>query len=178
MRILNGKELHPRSDGRFHILYPYRNKIMQRLVRVVPCAGCGAERLSYESNFRRAGEKAYCRRCQSDRVSGLQRKGLKYKHGKSGYLLIYCPNHPAAKHGYIPLHRKIVEDSIGRNLTDAERVHHIDCDKENNAIENLVVVDVIEHNKAHGSLNSCAKRLIEIGALQFNRSTLRYEVCS
>jgi hypothetical protein len=55
-------------------------------------------------------------------------------------------------------------------------VHHIDCDKENNTASNLVVVNGWQHNKAHAALEGCVKRLIEAGALRFNRELMIYEV--
>jgi len=46
-------------------------------------------------------------------------------------------------------HRAIVEDSIGRELLAEEHIHHIDFDKTNNSIENLMIVSNSEHAKIH-----------------------------
>lgn len=48
-------------------------------------------------------------------------------------------------------HRIIVEEYLGRNLRDDEVVHHIDGDKRNNSISNLVVVTRAEHARIHAS---------------------------
>ena len=44
---------------------------------------------------------------------------------KSGYVLEYCPDHPACNaRGYVPQHRLVMERHLGRYLTGRERVHH------------------------------------------------------
>jgi hypothetical protein len=50
---------------------------------------------------------------------------------------------------YIPTHRKVMEDYIGRNLSIFEIVHHKDGDKLNNNIENLQIVSREKHCELH-----------------------------
>ena len=50
-------------------------------------------------------------------------------------------------------HRLVVERFIGRELTKEERVHHIDKDKKNNKIENLMLFkNDSEHIKFHNKV--------------------------
>lgn len=57
---------------------------------------------------------------------------------KSGYVLVYMPNHPNARHGrYVLEHRLVMERHIGRRLKRGEVVHHKNGDKTDNRIENL-----------------------------------------
>ena len=57
-----------------------------------------------------------------------------------GYILIKKPDHPYANnHNYVPEHRLKVEEALGRYLTPKEVVHHIDGNKQNNDISNLMV---------------------------------------
>jgi hypothetical protein len=57
-----------------------------------------------------------------------------------GYICDLVPDHPhAAQNGYVRRHRLVVEKAIGRYLDPEEVVHHIDGDKLNNSIENLML---------------------------------------
>ena len=46
-------------------------------------------------------------------------------------------------------HRLVAEKMIGRKLEKDEVVHHIDGDKRNNAPENLMLMDAVEHACFH-----------------------------
>lgn len=49
------------------------------------------------------------------------------------------------------IHRKIIEDAIGRTLTSDEEVHHIDFNHHNNRLENLIILSKSEHSKIHAA---------------------------
>lgn len=73
------------------------------------------------------------------------------QHHSSGYIMIYMPDHPMAKanHGYVMEHRLVMEESLGRYLTDGEIVHHINENKIDNRLENLELMTVSEHISHH-----------------------------
>lgn len=72
---------------------------------------------------------------------------------KGDYEYALVPEHPnATKNGYVLHHRIVMENSIGRLLTDDEEVHHIDFNKLNNAITNLKLMTNHEHRMLHASL--------------------------
>jgi hypothetical protein len=76
----------------------------------------------------------------------------------NGYVLIYKPEyHRAMKSsgydGYVYEHIYIVEESLGRHLTKDEHVHHLDENRSNNRIDNLIVLSNKDHGKLHGYLN-------------------------
>ena len=79
-----------------------------------------------------------------------------------GYRYVYCPTHPYAlkncgNAGYIMEHRLIMEQHIGRYLTEEEVVHHKDRNKVNNDISNLQLMTIGEHTRLH-ALEDCKKK--------------------
>lgn len=68
--------------------------------------------------------------------------------GKYAYAVV--PEHPKSdKHGYVLAHRVIMENEIGRILTDDEQVHHIDGNGKNNSLENLQIIRKGIHQSMH-----------------------------
>lgn len=69
---------------------------------------------------------------------------------KGDYIYTVVPEHPNAnKHGYVLLHRIIMENHLGRILDNDEVVHHIDGNKRHNTIENLKLMTAKEHVILH-----------------------------
>lgn len=67
-----------------------------------------------------------------------------------GYLWEWCPGHPRAAHGVVLQHRLVVEVSIGRFLSKAERVHHRNHCRWDNRPENLELFGShADHMRAH-----------------------------
>ncbi len=63
-------------------------------------------------------------------------KGGRKKH--KGYILIFKPEHPFCdKGGYVPEHRLVMEEHLGRYLIKDEVAHHINEIRDDNRIENL-----------------------------------------
>ena len=76
-------------------------------------------------------------------------KGGKYLDNR-GYLEIYNPEQSTRKKPYIKEHRLVMQLHLGRKLLPNEHIHHLNGNKLDNRIENLVLLS----NKEHGLLHS------------------------
>lgn len=79
----------------------------------------------------------------------------------NGYRLIYKPEHPSAMKsdnwiGFVYEHRYKIELELGRLLRDDEEVHHLDCDKSNNDLSNLIVLTKAMHRRLHNWIDNGA----------------------
>lgn len=81
----------------------------------------------------------------SERMTGLfSEKSIGWGGGvhinSNGYRIIYSPSHPnASKTKYVLEHRLVVEKIIGRYLHPSESVHHVNENRKDNRIKNLVL---------------------------------------
>lgn len=75
-------------------------------------------------------------------------KGGRYLN-QNGYVMILKPEHPSSDiNGYVREHRVVMEKKLGRFLKRFEVVHHIDHNKINNKITNLMLFSSqMEHKK-------------------------------
>ena len=77
----------------------------------------------------------------------------KWKGGRqihNGYVLLLMPEHPRANiHGYVREHVLVMCNHLNRIIDANEIVHHINGIKDDNRIENLVILTRAEHCKEH-----------------------------
>jgi len=143
-----------------------------KVIRI--CDDCGSEdevviRDVYKRRIRSKNKdnKDYCWRCARKRAGFLRRKGKLLL--ADGYFREYKGDKR------VFLHRLIMEKSIGRDLLDNEIVHHIDGDKKNNSISNLVIAEnESDHQKIHGSLQRQAFKLVQSGLIKFDKTSHMY----
>lgn len=68
----------------------------------------------------------------------------------TGYMYCYAPDHYCAnKAGKVLEHVMVMADYIGRKLLSIECVHHIDRNRKNNDISNLMLLTQQEHRELH-----------------------------
>lgn len=91
--------------------------------------------------------------------ANLGKKSHRWKGGRTieqtGYAVIYRPDHPGKKvrKNYVYEHRYVMEKYLGRSLNKGEEIHHIDGDRQNNNIDNLILFESKSaHLKYHWTL--------------------------
>jgi len=97
--------------------------------------------------------------------------------GGNGYIRVRCPDHPRAKcgEGYVYEHILIMEKHLGRYLKKGEQVHHIDFNKKNNVLSNLMLFpSPSAHMKYHAELNRIFREENKILKLELNKFRNKY----
>lgn len=102
------------------------------------CAGCGKK---FKHSARHKDRKYCSYECFSEHKRNDPPNRTE---GKSGYIYVWMTDGSG-----IPEHRYVMEEYLGRELLSTEHVHHIDFDRTNNKIENLMIVSRGEHSKLH-----------------------------
>lgn len=119
------------------------------------CFICGKQFNTTVTEINRGGGLTCSRECYFKRFKMIVKKGkespyYKEKIKANGYLKIHAPNHKRADNkGLVFEHIIKIEEHIGRNLLENEVVHHLDENKTNNKIENLLLMYGSEHIKLH-----------------------------
>ncbi len=107
----------------------------------VRCGQCGHEHVTHGANIRKDTFTGLCRRCLHTGTSSTTWRGGRVTKGGYVQVKVY-PDHPfyeamASSTGYIPEHRLVMAEHIGRPLKSTEVVHHKNSNKTDNRIENL-----------------------------------------
>lgn len=114
-----------------------RNKFGQLLHPII-CPDCGKTRYLLKGQINRQ-KTLFCYSCSRNKLGRPNFKsGTFYR---SGYKFILSPEHPLKNNlGYVREHRLVMEKHLGRYLKRNEIVHHINSIRDDNRIENLVLI--------------------------------------
>jgi len=82
----------------------------------------------------------------------------------AGYVRVYVPDHPRRdNNNYVLEHRLVMEQHVGRVLVRSEVVHHINGIKDDNRLENLVLMTHSQHSTDHGKERTDARYIATKG---------------
>ena len=118
---------------------------------IINCKKCGKEKKVQGTR------QQYCGRgCARDGYRNFGESNPRWKGGRyvdiRGYMVL------SVKGKRVLEHRKIMADSLGRELTGEEIVHHLNGDRLDNRLENLEVMSQAEHVYREGSFQKMTSR--------------------
>jgi hypothetical protein len=88
------------------------------------------------------------------RTGKQSHKFINGRHMARGYVFVLDNEHPYNNSGYVLEHRIVMEKHIGRYLRAEETVHHINEDRSDNRLENLMLFpNKQSHNAFHRQLH-------------------------
>lgn len=115
----------------------------------IKCDNCGKLFYTYKSYVKRSRKNHFCnKQCEADF------KNLKnsVEHWQGGHISKSTGYRYIAFNGkQIEEHRLVMMKHLGRELKTDECVHHINGNRLDNRIENLMLLTNAEHAKLHGS---------------------------
>jgi hypothetical protein len=144
---------------------------------VTICPNCGKQRTRRCAPYQQ--RNTLCRQCAS--IRGKQtnpppnrEKSHSWKGGRRvdqyGYIKIHAPGHPFADStNYVREHLYVVTEAYGEDFVRSNGgiVHHINGNKRDNRLENLVVCTVEQNAKDNRELLDIAFMLVQVGVIEF-----------
>jgi len=149
------------------------------------CESCGiTKKVDYYSWKRKKSN--YCLKCHAKKTQTGVRKprGDSSYISTDGYKMIKCHGDydNSGRTRYRREHVLEMEKHVGRRLNtqqgrNGEQVHHIDGDKLNNHIDNLLLCNDTKHHKnVDCQLHELAFELVRNKVITFNKETEEYEI--
>ncbi|MES0334814.1 MAG: HNH endonuclease [Candidatus Magnetobacterium sp. LHC-1] len=108
-----------------------------------------------------------------EKIGNILRSPNGIKKSSDGYIYIYIPEgHPNARSGnYVLEHILVMEKNIGRfiDTKNGECIHHLDGDKTNNKIDNLILCkNSSTHILIHRAMELFVYKLIKNGKVKYD----------
>lgn len=149
------------------------------------CEACGkTKEVDYYSHKKR--KTNFCVNCiAKETQTGIRKpRGDASYISSDGYKMIKCDGDydASGRTRYRREHVLVMEDHVGRRLKtqqgrNGEQVHHIDGDKLNNKIDNLLLCKDTKHHKdVDCQLHELAFELVRKDIITFNKETEEYRI--
>lgn len=141
-----GKEFVKARGSKMYCSSECYNIARQKKTELI-CLACGKH---FERVNCHIGEHNFCSKECVNKWNRENRKGENANGWKGG--IHYQDGYIFKKEkdgGYRGEHRILMEEKLGRRLTEQEVVHHIDGNKTNNSLDNLMVMTRAEHALLH-----------------------------
>jgi hypothetical protein len=142
------------------------------------CDKCFKNFEMFDASFKLANKRHpnrhLCFKCANARefkkiIIGEQNKNFKNGLSPEGYKRIYYNGKNQFEH------RIIAEQKLNRKLFPLEQVHHVDCDKLNNSLDNLYIAKSrSDHNKCHASMEKIGFNFLNV-FIWFNQEKKLYQ---
>lgn len=101
------------------------------------CSASSCEAVAYSNGFCAKHYNRWKRYGDPEKLV-RQPRGERFQDSRHGYVYLRRPDHPSAhRQGWVPEHRLVVEEHLGRFLLPDETVHHINGVCDDNRLENL-----------------------------------------
>jgi len=146
------------------------------------CNNCNEEFIRSKNGKLRDTSVHFCKNCPN--YSLAQKETAKIIEKKSrergekndrGYKEIYVgDNYPYRKTRWVREHIAVMERHIEKKIPKGMVVHHIDGNKRNNSLDNLLLCTVTEHNNCHATIEKLVFELYQDGLVGFDKDSLRY----
>ena len=117
--------------------------------------GCGKE-INKDTALYRGGKCPSC--CKKGNLRSFKNGRAKDGHG---YVKIYLPKHPKNNCKYVLEHRLVMEKKLGRKLKRHEIIHHLNGIRNDNRVENLMLVTRKTH-EGHTFIHQLQKQIREL----------------
>ena len=168
------RQIFTNGNGRFFYYYPYRKKTLRQTVVSFNCHIC--QKKAWGEGRNHTSRRTCSPECRDKiRVGPNNTTFVGTKNSGSGYTLVYMPDHPHAKKGYVYEHRIVAEKKYGF-IGKEKVVHHKNYDKKDNTPSNLIPLTSTQHRTLHSNIHILIGELYKNGVIIFNESTLKYEL--
>lgn len=168
------------GGGKVRQQITYRGKPHNKYFMETKCANCGIDTLCDVSNYGKSKNHFCSNECRYEYTKKKHdgNRHIKKRPGGDYHVLVLKHGHHRSNnHGQVYEHILVAEEKLNRKIKSCEKIHHINCVKNDNRPENLYVCkDQQEHFLIHGSLNKCVSELMSKGVLVFDETNKQYRV--